>query len=262
MKTENPAVPYTPGEIAQAAVESWRAGAAVVHIHVRDPQSGAPSSDIALFQEVVERIREACDVIINLTTSGLNITGESDAIITERRLEPVSLRPEICSLDVGSMNFADRPFVNSPYFGQTAAQRMRDAGVKPEIEVFDVGHIAQAKALIRQGLVAAPAYFQLCMGVPWGIPASPENLIFMQKQLPADCVWSVLGVGRHQLPMITLAALLGGHVRVGFEDNLYRRKDELARDNAHLVEMAVQMLRAQDKEPATPDEARQLLGLG
>ncbi|MCB0113988.1 MAG: 3-keto-5-aminohexanoate cleavage protein [Caldilineaceae bacterium] len=260
-KEMNSAVPYSPAEIAEAAVACWRAGAAVAHIHVRDPRTGAPSSQLALFEDVLSRIRQECDMLVNLTTSGLNIAAANEDEVIARRLEPVTLRPDICSLDVGSMNFQDRPFVNSPRWAEAAARRMREAGVKPEIEVFDVGHIDQARDLIHRGLVADPPWFQLCMGIPWGIPASPENLIFMHNKLPTDCLWSVLGVGRHQLPMITMGVLLGGHVRVGFEDNLYRRRGELARDNAHLVEMAVDVIHALDQEPASPAEARALLGL-
>jgi 3-keto-5-aminohexanoate cleavage enzyme len=260
-KEMNPAVPYTPAEIADAAVDCWQAGAAVVHVHVRDPQTGAPSSDITLFREVLDRIRNRCDMLVNLTTSGLNITAASEDEIIEQRLEPVSLRPDICSLDIGSLNFQDRPFVNSPRFGQTAARRMRDHGVKPEIEVFDVGHTDQARYWLDDGLIAEPPYFQLCMGVRWGIPASPENLIFMQSKLPANCRWSVLGVGRHQLPMITMGVLLGGHVRVGFEDNLFRRRGELATSNAEMVEMAVEVVQVLQREPASPAEARAMLGI-
>lgn len=260
-KEMNPAVPYTPAEIADAAVECWQAGAAVAHIHVRDPQTGAPSSEIGLFRDVLDRIRSRCDMLVNLTTSGLNIAAPSEDEIIDRRLEPVSLRPDICSLDIGSLNFQDRPFVNSPRFGQTAARRMREAGVKPEIEVFDVGHIDQARHWLESGLIADPPYFQLCMGVRWGIPASPENLIFMQSKLPAGCQWSVLGVGRHQLPMITMGVLLGGHVRVGFEDNLFRRRGELAKSNAEMVEMAVEVVQVLQREPASPAEARTMLGI-
>ena len=137
---------------------------------------------------------------------------------------------------------------------------MREQGVKAEIEVFDVGHVDQARHWIEQGWIEAPPYFQLCMGVRWGIPASPANLLFMHSKLPPGCQWSVLGVGRHQLSMITMGVLLGGHIRVGFEDNLYLRKGVLARSNAELVEMAVDVVRVLQKEPATPAEARQILG--
>lgn len=257
-KTMNPAVPYAPAEIAAEAVACARAGAAVVHIHVRDPLTGAPSSDPALFAEVVTRIRGECDVLINLTTSGLHIEGED---IVARRLAPVALQPELCSLDIGSVNFRDRLFANPPDWGETAARAMQAAGVKPEIEVFDVGHIHQARHLIERGLIDPPPYFQLCMGVDWGIPATAENLLFMQRQLPPGAVWSVLGVGRAQLPMITLGILLGGHIRVGFEDNLYLRKGVLASSNAAFVEMAVNLAHQLQREVATPAEARAILGL-
>lgn len=257
-KAHNPAVPYTPEEIAEDAVACWRAGAAVVHIHVRDPQTGAPSMDLALFREVVERIRARCDLILNLTTSGLYLEGP-DAL--ERRLAPVTLRPELCSLDIGSVNFQDRVFLNPPQWGETAARRMRDSGVKPEIEIFDVGHVAQALDLIAQGLVAEPPYFQLCMGVRWGIPATPENLLFLRSQLPAGAQWSVLGVGRAQWPMVALGLLLGGHVRVGFEDNVYLERGVLAASNAQVVEKAVRLARDLGREVASPTEARAILGL-
>ena len=255
----NPAVPYTPAEIAEAAVEAHGAGAAIAHIHVRDPQTGAPDSRRELFAEVLERIRSRCDMLVNLTTSGLNIAGE-DAIA--QRLEPVELRPELCSLDIGSVNFRDRLFANPPDFGETAARRMRDAGVKPEIEVFDTGHIDQAAEMIGRGLFAAPPYFQLCMGVNWGIAATPENLLFMRSKLPPGAQWSVLGVGRAQLSMITMGVLLGGHVRVGFEDNLYLSKGVLAHSNAEFVAQAAQIARTLQREVATPAEARNILGLG
>lgn len=257
-KAMNPATPYTPAEIADAAVAAHAAGAAIAHIHVRDPQTGAPDSRLELFAEVLDRIRSRCDMLVNLTTSGLNIVGDD---VTAQRLEPVSLRPELCSLDVGSLNFRDQLFANPPDFGEEAAQRMRAAGVKPEIEVFDTGHIDQAAAMIEQGMFDAPPYFQLCMGVNWGIAATPENLIFMRNKLPSGAQWSVLGVGRAQLAMVALGVLLGGHVRVGFEDNLYLRKGVLARSNAEFVEQAVQIVHMLQREVATPAEARRILGI-
>jgi 3-keto-5-aminohexanoate cleavage enzyme len=258
-KEMNPAVPYTPEEIAQSAIECYRAGAAIAHIHVRDPDTGKPDLRIERFQEVMDRIRRECDMLINLTTSGLHLTGPN---LIERRLEPVALRPELCSLDIGSVNFRDRPFVNPPEWGRAAAERMREYGVKPEIEVFDVGHIYQALDFIEEGLIGDPPYFQLCMGVKWGIEATSENLLFMKSKLPPNARWSVLGVGRAQLPMIALSILLGGNIRVGFEDNIYLRKGVLARSNAKLVEMAANLVRVLQREPATPDEAREILGIG
>jgi len=255
-KAMNPAVPYTPEEIAQSAVDCCQAGASIAHIHVRDPETGKPAFRIELFQEVVQRIREQCDMLINLTTSGLHLSGPE---IVERRLQPVTLHPDICSLDVGSVNFADAAFVNPPDWAGISAQRMRDYSVKPELEVFDVGHIYQALSLIEEDLIEPPPYLQLCMGVRWGMEATPENLLFMKSKLPSDAQWSVLGVGRAQREMVALGILLGGNVRVGFEDNIYLREGILAKNNAELVESAVQLIRALDREPATPDEARHIL---
>jgi 3-keto-5-aminohexanoate cleavage enzyme len=254
----NPAVPYTPEEIAQSAVECYGAGAAIAHIHVRDAETGEPDFKLDLFQEVMDRIRAECDMLVNLTTSGLFLAGSD---LTEKRLQPVALRPEICSLDLGSINFPDAVFLNPPEWARAAAQKMREYGVKPEIEVFDVGHIHQALDLIEDGLIDDPPYFQLCMGIRWGIEATPENLLFMKGKLPPDARWSVLGVGRAQKEMIALGILLGGSVRVGFEDNIYLREGILAKSNAQLVEMAVDLIRVLDREPATPAEARQMLGI-
>ncbi|MCH8294812.1 3-keto-5-aminohexanoate cleavage protein [Candidatus Poribacteria bacterium] len=257
-KEMNPAVPYTPKEIAQAAIECCRAGAGIVHIHVRHPETGIPCSRIELFGEVVDRIRQQCDIVINLTTSGANIRGEN---IIERRLEPVTLQPEICSLDVGSMNFGDGVFINPPEWGRVAAQRMREYHVKPEIEVFDAGHMRQALKLIDDGLFDDPPFVQLCMGAGWGIEATPENLLFMQSKLPPDIPWSVLGVGRTQLPMITMGILLNGHIRVGFEDNIYFRRGVLAKSNAEMVELAVNLVEQLQHEVATPSDVRRILNL-
>lgn len=256
-KEMNPAVPYSPKEIAEAAVECHKAGAAIVHIHVRDPKTGNPAFKFELFKEALEGIRERCDMIVNLTTSGLYLGG---ADVISQRLQPVSLRPDLCSLDIGSMNFHDRPFINPPEWAEAAAKCMQQNGVKPEIEVFDVGHIHQALYLIERGWIDDPPYFQLCMGTKWGIEASPENLLFMRSKLPPNALWSVLGVGRDQLPMITMSILLGGNIRVGFEDNIYLKKGVLASNNAQMVEMAVDLAERLGRQVATPQEARQILG--
>ena len=257
-KEMNPAVPYTPKEIADSAIDSYKAGATIAHIHVRDPETGVPTSDISLFSEVVDRIRNSCDMIINLTTSGINLKGEN---VIEQRLEPVKLLPEICSFDIGSMNFQHRPFINSPEWGRLAAKRMREYGIKPEIEVFDMGHIRQAKHWLKEGLIDDPPYFQLCMGAGWGIEATPENLLVMKNALPPGVIWSVLGVGRMQLPMITMAMLSGGHVRVGFEDNIYLRRGELLKSNAQIVEVVANIIQQLQGEVANTNEAREILGL-
>jgi 3-keto-5-aminohexanoate cleavage enzyme len=257
-KEMNPAVPYTPKEIADAAVECHKAGAAISHIHVRDPKTGRPDFKVELFRAVLEGIRERCDMMVNLTTSGLFLRGPD---VISQRLQPVHLKPDLCSLDLGSINFRDRVFINPPEWAEAAARTMQENGVKPELEVFDVGHIYQARDLIRRGLIDDPPYFQLCMGVMWGMEASAENLLFMKAKLPPDALWSVLGVGKAQLPMITMAMLLGGNVRVGFEDNLYLKKGVLASSNAQMVEMAADLAERLGRQVATPAEARRILGI-
>ena len=257
-KEMNPAVPYSPKEIIEAALDSHKAGAAIAHIHLRDPKTGQPDFKIELFNEVLDGIRQQSDMIVNLTTSGLFLDGPD---VTTERLQPVSLKPDLCSFDLGSINFQDRVFINPPDWAEAAAKCMKENGVKPEIEAFDVGHIYQACDLIQKGLIDHPPYFQLCMGVKWGMEASPENLLFMKSKLPSNAQWSVLGVGKDQLPMITMGILLGGNIRVGFEDNIYLRKGVLASSNAQMVEMAVDLIERLGSQVATPQEARQILGL-
>ena len=261
-KEMNPAVPYTPKEIADSAVESYRAGASIVHIHVRDPETGTSAFNLEYFKEVKDRIRDQCPVLINLSTSGqfdrLMMTGEE---IIDYRLQPVTLKPDLCSLDLGSLNFTDRVFANSPQFGRKAAEKMRRHGVKPEIEVFDVGHVYQALDFIEEGLFDDPPYLQFCMGIKWGLQATPEDLMFAVNKIPGNVTWSALGVGKGQLPLITSAILLGGNVRVGFEDNIYLRKGVLARSNAEIVDMAAELIQKLNYEVATVEDTRQMLNL-
>ena len=256
-KEMNPAVPYTPEEIVTAAVECYQAGAAITHVHVRDPETGRPAYETDLFRRVLEGIRERCEMIVNLTTSGLRLKPED----ISGRLAPVSLKPDICSFDLGSMNFQDRVFINSPQWADTAAKAMQDQGIKPEIEVFDVGHIYQAIDLVDRGLINDPPYFQICMGVRWGIAGTPENLLFMKSKLPSTAIWSVLGIQKAQLPMITMGMLLGGHVRVGFEDNIYQKKGVLLSSNAQMVEITADLAERLGRSVATPGEARRILGI-
>jgi len=258
MKTMNPAVPYSPKEITDSAVACFKAGAAIAHIHVRDPISGVPEFKIEYFKEILEGIREKCDMIVNLTTSGSFLEGPG---VGQQRLQPVFLKPDMCSLDLGSMNFFDRAFINPPDWAEKAAKCMMENDVKPEVEVFDVGHIYQAHDLIQKGLIKPPPYFQICLGVKWGIQASAENFLFMKSKLPPGAEWSVLGVGKDQLPMITLAMLLGGHVRVGFEDNIYLKQGVLASSNAQMVERAADLAERLGRRVVTPGEARRILGI-
>jgi 3-keto-5-aminohexanoate cleavage enzyme len=181
MRSQNPNIPYSPAEIAEEALRAWRAGASIVHVHVRDPRTGSPAFSRELFAETVERIRSESDLLVNLTTSGFNLQGPEAG---ELRLMPLQLLPELCSLDVGSLNFRGRVFVNDPAWVEHAARRMAEAGVKPEMEVFDLGHIRQATNLVELGHVADPPYFQLCLGVPWGVNGDLDALLAMKNRLP------------------------------------------------------------------------------
>lgn len=256
-KEMNPAVPYSPEEIIQAAIDCYHAGAAIVHVHVRDPETGKPDFKVKYFRKVLEGIRCQADLIVNLTTSGLNIEGPR---ALNKRFGPIYLHPDLASLDVGSVNTPTRVFMNPPIWSLQAAKFMQKNGVKPEIEVFDVGHIAQALELVEKGFINNPSYFQLCMGFKYGIPASEENLKFMQKKLPLEAVWSVLGVGKAQDAMISLAIDMGGNIRVGLEDNIYLSKG-VPGTNAQFVERAATWASNHGRTPVGPAEARKILGL-
>lgn len=266
-------VPVTPKQIADDALAAHAAGAAVVHIHVRNPETGGPSRELSLYRDVVERIRAArTKVIINLTT-GIGARFVPDEADPNRNASPgmarpedrmehvLALRPEICSLDVATMNFGKHAFVNTPDHITRIAEAVRAAGVKPELEVFDLGHIALAKSLAAKGLFADPPFYQLCLGVPWGAPATTEAMMAMRAMLPANANWSAFGVGAQHFPTVAMAVVTGGHVRVGLEDNLYMAKGVLAEGNAPLVARAARIVREIGAEPASPDEARSILGL-
>lgn len=255
-KAQNPALPVTPEEIAQAAVESWREGAAVVHVHVRD-DAGKMSCDLPRFQRVRELIRDqGCDILINFSTSG-----GAGRVGEEERFNSLSTGPELASLDAGSMNFNDRIFLNPPDFLEELARRMLAAHVKPEIEVFDSGMIGNALVLQQKGLLPSPLWWQFVLGVKGGTPATARSLLHLVDSLPAGSLWSVCAVGGRQLSMNMLAIAMGGHARTGLEDNLYYRRGELARSNAQLVARLTRIARECGREPATPAEAREILGL-
>ncbi|MFO1143019.1 MAG: 3-keto-5-aminohexanoate cleavage protein [Amaricoccus sp.] len=270
----SPFVPVTPKQIADEALAAHAAGAAVVHLHVRNPADGSPSRDIALYREVVDRIRDAgSPVVINLTTgigarfspaeADPNVNASPGMASPEDRMSHVlELRPDICSLDVATMNFGKHAFVNTPEHIQRIAVAVREAGVKPELEVFELGHIALARHLYGNGVFADPPLFQLCLGVPWGAPATAEALLAMKAMLPEGANWSAFGVGSRHFPIAATAAACGGHVRVGLEDNLYWAKGVLAESNGPLVERAARIVRDLGAEVATPAEARRILGLG
>ena len=255
-KAQNPGLPVTPEEIAQAAVESWREGAAVVHVHVRD-DAGKMSCDLSRFLRVRELIRDqGCDILINFSTSG-----GAGRVGEEERFNSLAAGPELASLDAGSMNFNDRIFLNPPDFLEELARRMLAAHVKPEIEVFDSGMIGNALALERKGLIPSPLWWQFVLGVKGGAPATARSLLHLVDSLPAGSLWSVCAVGWHQLPMDVLAIAMGGHARTGLEDNLYYRHGELAQSNAQLLARLARIARECGREPATPAEAREMLGL-
>ncbi|HPX11346.1 MAG TPA: 3-keto-5-aminohexanoate cleavage protein [Syntrophales bacterium] len=252
-----PYIPITPEGIAQSAVECWEAGASIVHIHVRDPKTGTGSQDLELFRRVVEPLRAKTDVVICLTTSGvpgLNLP-------TEERLAPLRLKPELASFDAGSINLGGKPFINTLEFLDEAAKQMRDYGVKPEIEVFDLGMIMTALRMRQDGKLPDPLHFQFVLGTPWGAPATPKSFLHFHEHIPGDATWSVIGIGRQQIHMAMMALIMGGHIRVGMEDNIYLKHGVLAKTNAEFVERYARLCREYGREVATPDETRNILGL-
>lgn len=268
-------VPVTPAQIAEHSINAARAGASIVHIHVRDPITGAAVGHAALYREVADCIRSSgVDVILNLTSgyggryvpSATNVRVADDTLSTlllpgDRVAHILALRPELCSLDVATMNFGEGVFMNSPAHLRIMADATRVAGVKPEIEVFDAGGMRLAARLIEQGHLLAPAHFQFCLGIEWGMPASRAAMAFMLSLLPAGSTWSAFGIGREQFPMVAEAVRLGGHVRVGMEDNLYLDAGVLAPDNAALVRKAVAIIEGEGAHAASAAEARKTLGL-
>ena len=255
-KAQNPAVPITEEEIAEAAVSCREAGAAIVHVHVRD-EHGRVTCDPARYARVRELVEaRGCDAIINMSTGG-GAGQTSD----EERMAPVELGPEIASFDCGSVNFGDRVFVNSPRFLAELAARMNRRGVRPEIECFEAGHVQNALRLIEEGAIRPPFWFQFVLGVRGGAPATVKQLSHLVDMLPAGAHWSVCGIGRAQLPMGVAAMAMGGHARTGLEDNLYYRKGELAASNAQLVARLARIAAELNRPLATPAQVRRLLGL-
>jgi uncharacterized protein (DUF849 family) len=271
----SPHVPVTPEQIARDAVEAAEAGAAVVHVHVRDPSSGAPSRDPRLYREVVERIKETgTDVVINLTAGmGGDLVIDPDEPLrhlpgtdlvggVERLPHVEELLPDICTLDCGSLNFGEGSnlYISTPDMLRAGAKRIQELGVRPELEIFDTGQLWFAKQLLAEGLLDDPTVFQLCMGIPWGAPAEPGVLKSMVDLLPEGARWASFALGRMQMPWVAQSILLGGNVRVGLEDNLHLGKGVKA-TNAQLVERAVQITELLGAQVATPDQAREHLGI-
>ena len=272
----SPHVPRSPREIADSAIAAARAGAAVVHCHVRDPDTGAPSRSTALYRELTEYIRASdTDVVLNLTT-GMGgdlvfgsveqplppVAGTDMAGATER-MEPIVLcRPEICTLDCGTMNFAEAEYVmtNTPGMLREMGRQIAALGVQAEIEAFDTGHLWFAQQLVDEGVLPEPVLVQLCMGVPWGAPDDLQTLLAMVNNVPSGWHWSAFSLGAHQMPYVAAAVLAGGNVRVGLEDNLYLGRGNLA-TNAQLVERAVQIVESLGASVIGPEQVRERLGL-
>jgi len=268
-------VPVTPRQIADSAIEAANAGAAITHIHVRDPETGKGSRDPNLFEETVNLIKQdGVNVILNLTAGmggDFNLNDEdptspgagSDLIGPEERLIHVErLRPEICTLDCGTINFGNgnETYVNPAAWCRQMATMIRDFGVKPEVEVFDLGQVRLASALFDEGLLDAPGLFQVCLGIPWGAGADTRSMMAMADGLPAGSNWAGFGISRMQMPMVAQAMLLGGNVRVGLEDNIYLDRGVLA-SNGDLVERATQIIERMGGRVVGPDEAREKLGI-
>jgi len=269
-------VPRSPAQIAESAIAAAKAGAAVVHCHVRDPDSGKPSRDLAMYREVTERIREAeVDVVLNLTAGmggdmvfgptehPLPLVEGTDMIGAAARVEHVKqCLPEICTLDCGTMNFAESDYVmtNTPGMLTAMGRMMTHLGVKPEIEAFDTGHLWYAKQLVADGVLKAPALVQLCMGVPWGAPDDLNTFMAMVNNVPSDWTFSAFGLGRNQMAYVAASVLAGGNVRVGLEDNLWLDKGVLA-ENRQLVERAGSIIENMGARVIGPAEVREKLGL-
>ena len=267
-------VPVTPQSVAEAAISAAQAGAAIVHVHVRDPETGQGSRDVELFRQAVELIRQSdTDVIINLTAGmgGAWFPSDEDPAMPgpgtdnvgpEERLAHVeALQPEICSLDCGTMNFGDNEiYISTPQCLRREAELIQSWGVKPEMEVYDLGDIRFARQLIDEELIDSPPLFQICLGIPWGAPSDTDSMLALRNALPAGANWTGFCISRMEMPMVAQAVLLGGHVRVGLEDNLYLERGVLA-TNAQLVERAVQIIKSLGARVVGPDEAREQFGL-
>jgi uncharacterized protein (DUF849 family) len=273
---KSPHVPVTPEQIANSALEAASAGATVVHCHVRNLETGKGSRRVDLYREVMDRIRaKNTDVIINLTAGmgGDIVIGDGEKPLEfgpgtdcvgplERLLHIEALRPEICTLDCGTLNFGDGQsiMVQTPTQLRQQAALIKSYGVKPEMEIFDSGNLWFANQLVKEGLIDGPPLYQLCLGIPWGAPFNTETMAYQKSQLPEHAVWAAFGIGRNEFPAVAQAVLLGGHVRVGLEDNLYLEKGVFATNGA-LVEKAVAMIEMLGTKIATPDEGRAILGL-
>jgi 3-keto-5-aminohexanoate cleavage enzyme len=257
-RQQTPHIPITPEEIAQSGIEAWRAGASILHIHVRDPKTGLGTQDLALFKEVADRVRSETDALLCLTTSG--IPGRN--LQFQERLVPLSLNPELVSFDAGSINMRENVFLNPPEFLELLAKETLAKGIKPELEVFEVGMVETCNRYLEKGLLKPPLHFQFVLGVVGGMPATAKSLLHLSEILPQGSTWSVIGIGPGQLPMAMIAMAIGGHVRVGMEDNIYYSKGVLAKSNAQLVERVVRIAKEFGRDVANPRDTRNILNVG
>lgn len=255
-KKDNPNVPMTPEEIADDVYECWQAGATVAHLHMRDDNDQG-TMDTARFVKTVSLIRERCDIVLNLTTSGaLDATDET------RQAHLRAIRPELASYDCGSMNWMHTTvFLNPPAFLEQLGMTMQECGVKPEIEIFDAGMVYNSLYYLKKGVLKAPAHYQFVLGAAGGMTATVENLVFLKGLIPEGSTWSAFGIGKAHVPIMLATLALGGHLRVGMEDNVYYSAGRLADSNAQLVTRAADIVKVSGGEVATPDEARVILGL-
>ena len=255
-KKDNPNIPLTPKEIAEDVFECWKAGAAIAHLHMRD-DDGLGTMDKEKFRETISLIREKCDIIINCTTSGdLNATDEN------RMAHLIELKPEMASYDAGSMNWMHNSlFLNTPQFLEKLGATMIENQVKPEIEIFDAGMVYNALYYLKKGFLKAPLHFQFVLGAAGGTAATVENLVYLKSLIPKDSTWSALGIGSGHIPIMLTGIAMGGHLRVGMEDNVFYAKNQLATSNAELVARAARLIRESNKTVASSEDARNILGL-
>lgn len=255
-KKDNPNIPLTPKEIAEDVYESYKAGAAIAHLHMRD-ENGNGCMDKEKFKETVELIRGKCDIVLNLTTSGALVATDEVRVAHVKEL-----LPEIASFDAGSMNWMNTSvFINTPQFLEYIGNLFQELGVKPELEIFDTGMIYNTLYYNKKGVLKAPMHYQFVLGTAGGLGATIENLVYLKGLIPAGSTWSAFGIGKNHLPILYAALALGGHVRVGMEDNVYYGPGRLAKSNAEFVERTVRIVKEFGNEPATPAEAREMLGL-
>lgn len=253
-RKEQPNLPVTPVEIAEAAYECYKAGASLIHVHARNAdESSTQSRD--MYEQIITEVKKRCDIIIQVSTGG------AVGMTPEERLQPVTLKPEMATLSMGTVNFGDDVFMNHPKDIDIFYDTMLKYGVKPEYEIFDTGMLTTTLRFLKREKFASPAHFDFVLGVPGGMAGTPESLLFLVSQLPKDATWTVAGIGASELNLGVMGIMLGGHVRVGFEDNVFYRKGELATSNAQLVERMARISRELNREVATPAEARKILGL-